>query len=669
MLEAEEKKILQLEAKLGLIKGKRLVSQCRHNADTGEHGRYHVPSTRHLAEEVTDYVAWLDAKRNAGGGVLNHHPIDNDIQSMKGVFSSDPSYQEQSQQVGSSDHQNSTHSALKSLNSQEGSTHAEIDDGSANLLRHLRGQINRLSDGNLLTIVRYIDEISQVHARGILTSTIVSIVLGQVQQPDNLTDSFFILHAAFVAAIYKIFGTNFGSQLVSETMRCVRMGLCKDFDSSGATTSVGPKQLSNLVAFVALFYCFGVINSTLILECLNLLLLDISESHIEIIWRIFRLIGRQLYVERPGDVDGIVREMNRAICVSEPTKSPLTRVRHMIDSINTLRLNKLNHSSPEGQLVSEHIRRMKQRLGEFSAQTSKRLDGTTAMGITLSDIDNAGLRGRWWLVGASVSDLHPSANHEDVVVDHQSSLLRHLREDEDIFFPDYENQARQQGLSSKIQSSIFTILMTAENAETAYGRFMALKLRPKDRRQVSSVLVHCVAREATYNHYYAIVAQQACQDAKIRFALQDTLWCLFRQMGEALFEDDNRRGEDAPLGTFNIEPHALKNIGTFYGSLIFNSSLTISLLKPLQLPITSTTTSKLVDHILMTIFRECVRMDENASHAALETIFKPAKRPSPLAPFMSNILSSLSGRPALKRMPNSNSIIAVITLAQVYIAL
>jgi nucleolar MIF4G domain-containing protein 1 len=175
--------------------------------------------------------------------------------------------------------------------------------------------------------------------------------------------------------------------------------------------------------------------------------------------------------------------------------------------------------------------------------------------------------------------------------------------------------------------------MSATDAEHGFQQFLALGLNARQRRELSRVLVQCAASEGTYNPYYALVAKQACSNsAAIRFSFQDQLWGVFKRLGEPIFGDDSTNGDRDDLDSeMMADERTLKNVGTFFGALIFDSSLPITVLKPLDLHNIRGLTRFLIERVLITILRACTKISPRKRSAKVEKIFSLAREPVTLA--------------------------------------
>ncbi|KAJ4164121.1 hypothetical protein LMH87_005807 [Akanthomyces muscarius] len=486
----------------------------------------------------------------------------------------------------------------------------------AKLHRTIQGLVNRLTDANILSIVQSIEELYQKNARGDVTEIITDIILAQIYKPELLPDQFFVLTGGFTAAIYKVVGSSFGSHMIRRLVQ----DLARDYSQAGDGNASTRREASNLVNLFTQLYVFEVVSCRIIFDYMERFLGELSELNVELLLRICRMAGRMLRRDDAQSLKHIASVLNTNMSKGG-YENVSVRTKFMVETINDLKNSKSKGKGLDSAVVSEHVVRMKKRIGELKSQ-SRRLDGLAPMGMSLRDIEGADTDGKWWLVGASV----PMKTKNSTVKGTEEESDGSLTDDEDMDFvlPDYPQKARSQGFSTLAQIAIFTALMSANNFEHAYRQFVNLKLKKDDQLQIARVLVQCVGSETDYNEFYALVANQACSNNKLRFAFQDRLWKIFRGLGESMFGDDADEEETAESERMK-DPRRLAKVARFYASLVADGSLGIAVLKPLDLPEINSWTSDFVEHFLVRLLGHCKGRSSNED-ATVEKIFGAARQ-------------------------------------------
>ncbi|KFH42906.1 Suppressor of glycerol defect protein-like protein [Hapsidospora chrysogenum ATCC 11550] len=497
------------------------------------------------------------------------------------------------------------------------------------LRKQVQGLINRLTDANLLSIVQAAEELYQNNARGDVTEVLTDAILAQVCKPESLPDQFFVLTGGFAAAIYKIVGSSFGSHLIRRVVK----DFGEEYDKASANQSdesAIAKEPSNIITLLSQLYLFEVVGCKIIFDYMEHLLGDLSEINVELLLRICRNGGRLLRRDDPQALKNVSASLNRAVSKAGYANVS-ARTKFMVDTINDLRNNKARAKGLDSVVVSEHVVRMKKRLGEIKSQ-SRRLDGLTPMGVGLDDILKADTRGKWWLVGASVPAKPEQTGRAkqgkgeardgdgDSENDDDGGGSDADSEDMDFVLPDYPRKARAQGLATPAQIAIFTAVMTAMDFETGYRQYLNLKLRKDDQLEIARVLVQCVGSEAEYNPYYAAVAERACSNNRVRFAFQARLWQIFRAMGEVLFGEDMDDMETADSIRFK-DQQRVRRVAQFYASLIMEGALRISILKPLNPLELEPSTSVFLESLVVSLLQSCKSHKPEKERARVEKAF------------------------------------------------
>ena len=151
------------------------------------------------------------------------------------------------------------------------------------LRRQIQGLLNRLSEANILSILNDVEKLYREHPRQHVATTLIDLLVGLLNDPTSLQDTFIILHAGFIAAIYKVVGTDFGAQVVQRVV--------EEFDNIHTTKITGDskgKNSTNLISLLAELYNFQVIGSGLVYDFIRIFLQDLSESNTELLLKVIR---------------------------------------------------------------------------------------------------------------------------------------------------------------------------------------------------------------------------------------------------------------------------------------------------------------------------------------------------------------------------------------------
>ena len=151
------------------------------------------------------------------------------------------------------------------------------------LRRQMQGLLNRLSEANLLALVKDFEALYRLNPRSDMTSTLLDLLLELLADPTILQDTFIILHAGFIAALYKVVGSDVGAHAVSRINEEFEM-----LYQPKTKPDVSGKKLANLVNLLAHLYNFRVVGSVLIYDLIRIFIEDLSEINTELLLKITR---------------------------------------------------------------------------------------------------------------------------------------------------------------------------------------------------------------------------------------------------------------------------------------------------------------------------------------------------------------------------------------------
>ncbi|UZP45479.1 hypothetical protein NXS19_013291 [Fusarium pseudograminearum] len=442
--------------------------------------------------------------------------------------------------------------------------------------------------------------------------------MAQICKPETLPDQFFVLTGGFAAATYRLVGSSFGSVLIRRIVENFGSHYEQASKELSAESAI-QKEASNILTLLTQLYVFEVVTCKIIFDYMERLLSDLNEINVELLLRICRMAGRILKQDDERTLKHVSGVLNQSVSKAG-FNNVSARTKFMVETITDLTKGKRKARGLDFTVVSEHVQRMKKRLVELKSQ-ARRLNGLSPLAVGLVDIEEAETRGQWWLPSASVPNTLMDKSKKGRTSDTEMSD----HEDMDIVLPDYPKKARAQGLNGTPQIAIFTALMTASNFEHAYRQFVNLKLKKDDQLALATVLVQCVGSEMQYNPYYALVGGKACLlNSRIRFAIQDRLWKIFRSLGESMFGEAPEEDETADAERMKDE-RRITNVAKFYAALVVDGTLSIVILKPLELPEANHWASMFVQLFIIALLKECRTKNKDSKENKLEKIFGAAR--------------------------------------------
>ncbi|KAL8872003.1 MAG: hypothetical protein Q9174_002289 [Haloplaca sp. 1 TL-2023] len=482
------------------------------------------------------------------------------------------------------------------------------------LRRQIQGLVNRLSEANLISILADIESLYRSNPRQHVSSILIDLLLGLLCDEAALTDIFIVLHAGFIAAIYKVVGSDFGGQAIQrideEFHECYDIGTAKE---------KGGKRMSNLMSLVSQLYTFQVISSNLVYDYIRMFIRDLSESTAELLLKIVRNAGTQLRHDDPLALKEIVLLVQAAMTrVGEANLS--VRTQFMIETINNLKNNRMKTGLVASSILSEHVVRMKKTLGSLNARSSK---ASEPLRIGLRDIREADKRGKWWLIGASYHDSTENIESTAKATQFNDPGFRKSDDPDSIqdTAGDMLQMARDQRMTTDVRRSIFVAIMSATDYSDAFQRLMKLRLKQSQELEIPKVLVHCAGAEETYNPYYTLLSRRLCTDRKLKMAFQFSLWAFFKRCGE----DGDAGADEMEDEEERPEMRAIVNLGKMYGTLIAEGGLTLNALKVLNFAYLKPPSGMFVEVLMITIILHSQKAtDKSRDEEKLVGIFAEA---------------------------------------------
>ena len=434
------------------------------------------------------------------------------------------------------------------------------------LRRQIQGLLNRLSQANLTSILSEVEKLYRGHPRQHVSTILLDVLLGLLSDPTSLQDTFIILHAGFIAAVFKVSGSDFGAQAIQR----IHEEFFASFDPKADCNGSG-KKCTNLTSLLAELYNFQVISSNLIYDFARLFLNNLSEFNTELLLRIVRTAGPQLRQDDPSSLKDIVIQLQRVLAQIE-AQTLSVRTKFMIETMNNLKNNRMKTGIAVSAITSEHTIRMKQILKSLNQRINR---ASEPLRLGLKDLQDKDKRGKWWLVGASYKtdtrddDFQkqpPPVNADDL--DDNSGRIG--------VAGDLEQLAKEQRMNTDVRRSIFIAIMSSSDSDDAHVRLLKLGLKKSQELEIPKVLVHCAAAEKVYNPFYTLLSRRICRDKKLKMTLQFSLWDLFKRMGEA---EDEAEGDEDENADGKLELRSIVNLARMFGVLIAEDGLSVGVLK------------------------------------------------------------------------------------------
>lgn len=493
----------------------------------------------------------------------------------------------------------------------------EDDQNKLKLKRIIKGQLNKLSEVNIIVIANEINALYYDNPRNLVNETLTNTILESIYLQSKLLDSFVILYASLVAAIYRLQGVEF---LVFFIQTLVEK--YETFYSENVENQL--KESSNLLSTLTYCYAVNVINCNLIYDIINKLIKGFSEFNSELLLRLIKNAGNQLRTDDPSALKEIVSLLHKE--TEGKILSP--RSQFLVDSIVDLRNNKVKKHKEINENNRQLILKMKKFLG--GVNNNKIHDPLT---ITLDDIHNIDKRGKWWLTGSAwkgknteTEDQVTESSQNDFAGELESSAFEHLEKeafDNDFDFdePNWTELAKKYRINNDIRRAIFISIMSSEDYIDAFTKLDKLQLKRAQQREIPNILLHCQQLEPSFNKFYGLLAVKLCSEHMYRKTFQFCLWNFIKEINNEDEESDDEANSDVFKARItgddgeseDVKLQKLVNSAKIYGFLIGNGALQLNLFRIVNFLTINEDSRLFLEVLFITFFEEVIKKSRAAA--------------------------------------------------------
>ncbi|KAI1204165.1 uncharacterized protein F4807DRAFT_448627 [Annulohypoxylon truncatum] len=434
------------------------------------------------------------------------------------------------------------------------------NEAETQLRRRVQGLINRLTNDNMIGITKDFVALYDTNPRQTVTSTIVDLVLALVCSPEKRPDSFFVMIAGFVAAMYKAIGIAISAYFIQQLVEILGQ---RYEQASGDQSDSGSKHLISLLAEL---YNMQVVGCSLIFDYIHIFLTRLSELDTELILRLVQLCGPSLRRDDPHALGDIVSNIKPA-----SLQGMSVRTSFMIDEMKNLQSNKTKAVARNRDLADQRSQ-IRKRINTLGGSQD-----IQPLRVGLRDIQDADKHGKWWLIGASWSGGHSNPVNQDGTSNPELSAGAAGADDmmeyvaDDLGIPDLWQLAREQGFNTEVRQRIFIALHAATDYENAELLIRKLRLNKHQRKEIPEVIIRSSERQSQYNHYYTLVATRFTGDRELSFQFRRCLITRLRKMGEDIDIGDGDEFDAEDAAEYDVR--WIYNAARIYGSLVASRTL------------------------------------------------------------------------------------------------
>lgn len=177
----------------------------------------------------------------------------------------------------------------------------EVPPEDPRLRRQINGQLNKLSQSNMSAIVDQLLSIYASNPRAVVSTTMISLLLGIISDRDNLGDQLVVTYAVLVAALFRTVGIEFPAGVIARAVELFDAAFKKhtealengtdptDAGDVGFEGRPGSKECLNLVSFISELYNLQAVHCGLVYDFVRLLIESgLGELQVELLSRIVK---------------------------------------------------------------------------------------------------------------------------------------------------------------------------------------------------------------------------------------------------------------------------------------------------------------------------------------------------------------------------------------------
>ena len=222
------------------------------------------------------------------------------------------------------------------------------EESVANIRRQVKGQLNRLSEDNIASIVPILRKLGESRGRARVHDVIISLILEEVDVCDPLPERLISEAVMLVVIMTSHTGIGLLASFVERT--------CKRFvhtlSVARQPNTVGGKNANNLLRALCSLYELKAVQKQIIYDVIELLISEkevMQEKEVELLLLIFKKIGFQLRRDDPIQMKKIV-----VMVTPQSRGAPVgSRMRFMLDVISAVKNN--NIQKIQGKLMTSLI--------------------------------------------------------------------------------------------------------------------------------------------------------------------------------------------------------------------------------------------------------------------------------------------------------------------------
>lgn len=456
------------------------------------------------------------------------------------------------------------------------------DPMKAQMLRELRGHVNRLSESNIEAIFELIEAMFSKYPRKSMSDELVRLLVDDcIASVGGATVfTFAPTYAALTMIIHLTLGAEIGGAIVEGCARELQTRI----DSNDIAVS------RNLLLMFINFYNYNIVHCSMVYDIVRLLIQRMNEQNVDLLLLLIQKCGMSLRKDDPLSTKEIITSVNEITSdwkqswdnydaskdvsgENMPPRGKFTkRVQFMIESLNDVKNNKTVSKEADSSTT-----KMKASIDKYLKKRFKKLPTAESLRISWSDLVGSDHLGRWWAVGSATqipSDQRAEARKEQQIKQAMKEATILSKKSKDGA-PSIDELARAQHMTTATRKAVFSIIVTSEDYVDACEKLTRFDSKDVKPREIVQVILQCCQQEQTWNPFYAHLMEKLCSlDPHFKISLKFLLWEKFDDFSTA------SNPGDTPDSVAGMSVRALSNCAKLYATLIGLQCLSPTLIKP-----------------------------------------------------------------------------------------
>lgn len=476
----------------------------------------------------------------------------------------------------------------------------------AQMLRELRGHVNRLSESNLESIFELIENMFSKYPRKSMSDELVRILVDDCISSVGgaVVFTFAPTYAALTMMLHLTIGAEVGGAVVQG---CARE-LQNRIDQNDIAVS------RNLLLMFINFYNFNIVHCSMVYDIIRLLIERMNEQNVDLLLLLIQKCGMSLRKDDALAIKDIINSVNEVTQTWKaawdeydpekdesgekmPARGKYTkRVQFMVESLTDVKNNKAVTYRDADSATTK----MKASIEKYLKKRFKKVPSHESLRISWKDLVGSDHLGRWWVVGSATqipSDQRADARKEQQLKQAMKEAKSSQKSKDGA--PSIDDLARNQHMTTATRKAIFSIIVTSEDYVDACEKLTRFDSKDVKAREIVQVALQCCQQEQSWNPYYGHLLEKLCSlDAHFKISLKFLLWEKFDDFATSA---PDAQSADKAAG---MSVRALTNCAKLYAHLIGSQTMSPSLLKAFPFEQASAKAIVFLRMLLTTLFLE-----------------------------------------------------------------